>query len=128
MSLVAASHLSTAEVIAAYTTPGGHDLRVTCPLGWCRSCGWWPTAVRSGSLSRPDAQIAGGAGEEFRTGELALQHEPLRHGERLPRTAEHHLAVAVDFQAATIEHQQAVQPARVESPVPHRPGVDMDKA
>jgi len=22
-----------------YTTPGGHDLRVTCPLGWCRSRG-----------------------------------------------------------------------------------------
>jgi hypothetical protein len=39
MSLVAASHLSTAVVIAAYTTLGGHDLRVTRPLGWCRSRG-----------------------------------------------------------------------------------------
>ena len=47
----------------------------------------WPGVARLGSPSRPDAQIAGGAGEEFRTGELALQHEPLRHGERLPRTA-----------------------------------------
>src|SRR6266853_5977851 len=86
-----------------YTSPGGHDLRV--PWGGVGAVDEWPAAVRSRSPSRSDAQIAGGASEEFRTGELALQHEPLGHGERLPRTAEHHLALAVDFQAATIEHQ-----------------------
>jgi hypothetical protein len=75
--------------------------------------------------SRADAKT--GAGEEFRPGELVLESEPLCHGKRPPRSAKQHLASPVEPQPATVKYQEAFESALIESPVPYRPGVDVDK-
>src|SRR5262249_25244395 len=83
-----------------------------------------PPGVRH---SRVDAKTAG-AGEKFSSGELALERQPLRYGKRAPRTAEQHAPFAADPQLTAVKYQEAIQPAFVEGPIPHRSGVDMDKA
>jgi hypothetical protein len=49
-------------------------------------------------------------------------------GKRSPLSANQRLAGPVEPQPAAVKYQEAVEPARVESPVPYRPSVDVNKA
>src|ERR1700731_3079483 len=94
----------------------------------------WLSFFGSGFVVRPRGSVGGlradaetDTGEEFDPVELVLESEPLCHGKRLPRSAKQHLAGPVEPQPATVKYQEAVESALVESPVPYRPGIDVDK-
>src|ERR1700736_943240 len=89
---------------------------------------------RSRSVTTPPAQPAGlradaktDAREEFHPVELVLESEPLCHGKLPPRCTRQLLAGPVEPQPATVKYQEAFESALVESPVPYRPGIDVDK-
>ena len=57
-----------------------------------------------------------------------MESEPLRNGKRPPRSTKQHLTAPVELEAMTVEYLEAVEAALVERPVPHGPGIDVDKA
>src|SRR5690348_14092228 len=87
------------------------------------------TGMGSGSWSRSSSanRLLPTAREKLCTGESAMKFQPLEGSQWASGSAKRQHPVVGDAKLARIEFQQPVQPALVENPVPHWPGIDVDK-